>query len=64
MPWYNGKQVFYGREYIVFRIKKSVLQLALLVVGVAMLSFGALRGEADTVLAKAIRLCLECVGIG
>ena len=38
--------------------------LALLVVGVAMLSFGALRGEADTVLAKAIRLCLECVGIG
>lgn len=47
-----------------FRIKKSVLQLALLVVGIAMLSFGALRGEADTVLAKAIRLCLECVGIG
>ena len=47
-----------------FKIKKSVLQLALLVVGVAMLSFGALRGEADTVLAKAIRLCLECVGIG
>ena len=47
-----------------FRIKKSVLQLALLVVGVAMLSFGTLRGEADTVLAKAIRLCLECVGIG
>ncbi|MFO3714219.1 CD1871A family CXXC motif-containing protein [Oribacterium sp. P9] len=45
-------------------MKKSVLQLALLVVGVAMLSFGALRGEADTVLAKAIRLCLECVGIG
>lgn len=47
-----------------FRINKTVLQLALLVVGVAMLSFGALRGEADTVLAKAIRLCLECVGIG
>ncbi|MDO5834676.1 MAG: CD1871A family CXXC motif-containing protein [Lachnospiraceae bacterium] len=47
-----------------FRIKKTVLQLVLLVVGVAMLSFGALRGEADTVLAKAIRLCLECVGIG
>lgn len=47
-----------------FKIKKYVLQLVLLVVGVAMLSVGALRGEADTVLAKAIRLCLECVGIG
>ena len=60
------------KEYIIakkgvlrlFRINKTVLQLVLLVVGVAMLSFGALRGEADTVLAKAIRLCLECVGIG
>lgn len=47
-----------------FKIKKYVLQLVLLVVGVVLLSFGALRGEADTVLAKAIRLCLECVGIG
>lgn len=47
-----------------FRINKTVLQLVLLAIGVAMLCFGALRGEADTVLAKAIRLCLECVGIG
>ena len=47
-----------------FRINKTVLQLVLLAIGVAMLSFGALRGEADTVLAKAIRLCLEGVGIG
>lgn len=55
---------FFEGSISLFRIKKTVLQLVLLAIGVAMLSFGALRGEADTVLAKAIRLCLECVGIG
>lgn len=28
------------------------------------LSFGLWRGEADIVLRKAIRVCLECIGIG
>ena len=46
------------------RAKKAIFQGLLLIVGVAMLSFGATRGEDDTVLSKAIRLCLECVGIG
>ena len=46
------------------RSKKAVLQVALLICGAAMLCYGALRGEADTGLSKAIRLCLECVGIG
>ena len=32
--------------------------------GIVMLCVGVMRGEADTVLSKAIRLCLECVGIG
>ena len=32
--------------------------------GAIMLGFGAMRGETETVLSKAIRLCLECVGIG
>ena len=32
--------------------------------GVSMVSYGAVRGEAATVLGKAIKLCLECVGIG
>ena len=44
--------------------KKAAAQVVLLVAGAAMLCFGAWRGEAATVLSKAIKLCLECVGIG
>ncbi len=47
-----------------FKAVKPVVQVALLIVGVAMVCFGVMRGEADVVLAKAIRLCLECIGIG
>ena len=45
-------------------VKKAVAQAMLLVVGIAMLCFGVCRREAATVLSKAIKLCLECVGIG
>ena len=44
--------------------KKAGAQVLLLRAGAAMLCFGAYRGEAATVLSKAIKLCLECVGIG
>ena len=47
-----------------FKAIKPVAQVALLIAGIAMVSFGAVRGEAEAVLAKAIRLCLECIGIG
>ena len=45
-------------------VKKSTAQAVLLLAGIAMLCFGVWRGEAATVLSKAIKLCLECVGIG
>ena len=45
-------------------VKKTAAQALLLVVGIAMWCFGVWRGEAATVLSKAIKLCLECVGIG
>ena len=44
--------------------KKAALQIILLIAGVSILCFGVWRGEVDTVLSKAIKLCLECVGIG
>lgn len=46
------------------RVKKALSQVVLLVSGAVMLGFGAMRGEVETVLSKAIKLCLECVGIG
>ena len=44
--------------------KKAAAQVILLAAGAATLCFGVWRGEAATVLSKAIKLCLECVGIG
>ena len=43
---------------------RKMSQTILLITGIAMISYGAVRGEAATVLGKAIKLCLECVGIG
>lgn len=44
--------------------KKAAAQVLLLLLSAAFLVYGVMRGEADTVLNKAIKLCLECVGIG
>ena len=44
--------------------KKAAAQVILLAAGAAMPCFGVWWGEAATVLSKAIKLCLECVGIG
>ena len=44
--------------------KKAAVQVLLLLAGIAMLIFGIWREEAQTVFSKAIRLWMECVGIG
>lgn len=44
--------------------RRNAARLLLIAAGIGMMYFGAMRGEANMVLGKAIRLCLECVGIG
>ena len=41
-----------------------ILQIALLSIGVLFIVIGLLRQEQLEVLMKAIRICLECIGIG
>ena len=43
---------------------RRLSQFVLLAAGVIMMAYGTVRGETAIVLGKAIKLCLECVGIG
>ena len=43
---------------------RKIIGVASTLVGVAMMVFGIHRGEMAVVLAKAVRVCLECIGIG
>ncbi len=43
---------------------KKRLWWMLALLGAAAMGLGIARGEMDTVFRKAIRICLECIGIG
>ena len=44
--------------------RRTKIRIAVLLAGVAFLAFGLARGEFSDVLQKAMRICLECIGIG
>jgi len=44
--------------------KSRLSSLLLLGMGIVMMYFGYQRGEAQVVMNKAIRVCMECIGIG
>lgn len=46
------------------RVLNLALPLALAAVGAAFLCIGVASGQATAVLHKAIRICLDCIGIG
>lgn len=44
--------------------KKRAAQLLLAVCGLAFLVLGVAQGGYQTTMAKAVRICMECIGIG
>ena len=43
---------------------RNLITVALLVVSLVLIVTGTIFGEPDTVLNKAINVCMECIGIG
>lgn len=46
------------------RTVKTGLFVALAIAGAAFTAYGVFSGQAVAVLNKAIRICMECIGIG
>ncbi len=41
-----------------------MISWVLLILAAGMMLYGLIQGEAEAVLRKAVRICLECIGIG
>lgn len=45
-------------------LKSRALSIIIVVISIAMIYYGYNNGEVKVVLDKAIRICMECIGIG
>ncbi len=43
---------------------KKYLSVLFLILGILLIALGIARGESEVVLEKAVKICLECIGIG
>ena len=46
------------------RIRRFLLPVVLMLIGISFVLFGVIDGEAGSVLRKAVAICMECIGIG
>ena len=44
--------------------RTQVLRAALIIAGIVFIVLGIMQGEQNVVMRKAVRICLECIGIG
>ena len=42
----------------------NLIRGAVLIIALAFICIGLANGEADVVMRKAMRICLECIGVG
>ena len=43
---------------------RNIIRAVFLLIGIGMIIYGATHGEAAIVLKKAVKVCLECIGLG
>lgn len=46
------------------RRRRNAVAAVLLLTGAAFVAMGVWRGEVETVLRKAVNICMECIGLG
>ena len=50
--------------YVSYCMKRIFLSISLFLVSVVFIIIGVARGEVAVVLQKAVRICMECIGLG